>query len=106
MDEFFEKLLELIRALLDLLFICACALCFIRHVVALSLIFSLLTAHPDDVLHLSVERYRNKPVRFYFFNDRTFRINHFDQYFVSFNDFPRVKWDRITWTTYISFRRY
>ena len=103
MDEVLEKLLEFIKAFLDVLFVCACVMCFIRHVVALSLIFSLISANPHDIRHYIIID-EEKPGSEFFLKDySSFRINQFDQFFITVSSFPRVKWNKITWTTFVTF---
>ena len=101
-DEFTEKALEGVKVCLDVLFISSCALCFIRHVVTLSLIFSLISAHPADIVHYRIPREAENLFRPVYNNRGSFRINQFDQYYVSFSKFPRLEWDRITWTTFVT----
>ena len=103
MDEVLEKLLEFIKALLDVLFVFACVMCFLRHVVALALIFSLMSASPHDIGHFAVRYDENKGAPEFFHNNpASFRINQFDQFFVTFSNFPRMSWNKVTWTTFIT----
>jgi len=102
MDEVLEKLLEFIKALLDVLFVCACVMCFLRHVVALSLIFSLISASPHDIRH-SVIIDDGKANSELFLSDHiSFRISQFDQFFVTVSN-SRIRWNKITWTTFVTF---
>ena len=103
MDELFEKLLEFIKAFLDVLFVCACVMSFLRHVVALSLIFSLMSASPHDIVHYVVRSDEIADSDFFLNHPGSFRINQFDQFFITIAKFPHIRWDKITWTTFITF---